>query len=175
MSITKDNRMWPMHDSPKPLAIAPNPRLRARAEGARMAPGQTPVRAVPARTGGTAGTVEGCNVVILPWPPKGLSPNSRTHWRAKAPIAKAYKQACWALTLEAGVVVPDSPMLALWLDFYPPDKRHRDDDNLIASFKHGRDGVALALGIDDKRFRTFSYVQDKIGGFVRVRITELPV
>ena len=114
------------------------------------------------------------NEVILPWPPKALSPNARSHWSKKAPIAKAYKQACWALTKEAGITVPDSPKLALWLDFYPPDRRARDDDNMIASFKHGRDGVALALGIDDKRFRTFPYVQDQIGGFIRLRITDLP-
>lgn len=112
--------------------------------------------------------------LILPWPPRALSPNARAHWRKKAPIAKAYKEACWALTKEAKIVLPDSPKLALWLDFYPPDRRHRDDDNLIASFKHGRDGVALALGIDDKRFRCFPYVQEQIGGYIKVRITEVP-
>jgi len=112
--------------------------------------------------------------LILPWPPMALSPNARTHWRKKAPIAKAYKHACWALTKEAGLIVPDAPKLALWLAFYPPDRRHRDDDNVIASFKYGRDGLALALGIDDKRFRCFPFLQTEIGGYVRVRITELP-
>jgi crossover junction endodeoxyribonuclease RusA len=96
------------------------------------------------------------------------------HWAKKSAIAKQYKQACWALTKEACLVVPDGDRIALWLDFYPPDRRARDDDNIIAAFKHGRDGVALALGIDDKRFRTFPYVQDKIGGFVRVRLTNIP-
>lgn len=113
--------------------------------------------------------------ITLPWPPRALSPNSRTHWRKKAPIAKAYKQACWAITIKSGLTLPQTAgKLALWIDFYPPDRRHRDDDNMIASFKHGRDGVALALGIDDKRFRTFPYVQDKIGGFIKVRITDMP-
>ena len=115
------------------------------------------------------------NELALPWPPTGLSPNARLHWRKKAPIAKAYKEACWALTKAAGLVLPDTPKLALWLDFVPPDRRARDDDNLVAAFKAGRDGIALALGIDDKRFRCFAYVRDdQIGGFVRVRITELP-
>lgn len=115
------------------------------------------------------------NEVILPWPPRALSPNARTHWRAKAPIAKTYKEACWALTKAAGLLVPDAPKIALWLDFVPPDRRARDDDNLVASFKAGRDGIALALGIDDKRFRCFPCVRDgQVGGFVRVRITELP-
>lgn len=73
------------------------------------------------------------------------------------------------------MAVPDTPKIALWLDFVPPDRRHRDDDNLVASFKAGRDGIAMALGIDDKRFRCFPYVHDnQIGGFVRVRITGCP-
>lgn len=164
-----------MHDATKPLVVAPNPRLRTGAKATRLAPGQAPGGNLPAGAWGSACAAHCGNVVILPWPPRALSPNARTHWRKKAPIAKAYKQACWALTLEAGVVVPDSPKLALWLDFVPPDKRHRDDDNIIAAFKSGRDGVALALGIDDKRFRCYPYVRDdQIGGFVRVRITELP-
>lgn len=112
--------------------------------------------------------------VILPWPPKELNPNARIHWAKKAPIAKKYKQVCWALIKEARLVAPDCERIAMWLDFYPPDRRARDDDNIIASFKHGRDGVALALGIDDKRFRVMPYVQDKIGGFIRLRLTEMP-
>jgi crossover junction endodeoxyribonuclease RusA len=112
--------------------------------------------------------------LILPWPPRALSPNARTHWRKKAPIAKAYKEACWALTLESGLVAPEDGKIALWLDFYPPDRRARDDDNMIASFKHGRDGVALALGIDDKRFRCFPFVRDEIGGYIKLRITDMP-
>lgn len=110
--------------------------------------------------------------VTLPWPPRALSPNARTHWRKKAPITKAYKHACWALVKEARIVAPVSAgRLHLWLDFYPPDRRARDDDNMIASFKAGRDGIALALGIDDKRFVTHPFVSDEIGGFVKVRIT----
>jgi len=117
--------------------------------------------------------------LTLPWPPKALSPNSRTHWRKKAPITKAYKTACWALTVESGLTVPPDAVagekLHLWLDFYPPDRRHRDDDNLIASFKAGRDGVALALGIDDKRFVCHPWVKDEIGGMIKLRITRGPV
>ena len=163
-----------MNDATTTQPRAADNTLQPRAEVLCVGNGKATGGDVPARIGGTACAADGGNVVTLPWPPKGLSPNARTHWRAKAPIAKAYKQACWALTLEAGVVVPDSPRLALWLDFYPPDRRSRDDDNLVAAFKSGRDGLALALGIDDKRFRCFPYVQDQIGGFVRVRITELP-
>lgn len=69
------------------------------------------------------------------------------------------------------MVVPNTHRIALWLDFYPPDRRARDDDNMIASFKAGRDGIALALGINDKRFITHPMVMDQIGGFIKVRLS----
>lgn len=52
-----------MNDSTKPLALAPNPRLRTQSEAARMAPGQAPGGNLPARTGATAGNAEGCDVI----------------------------------------------------------------------------------------------------------------
>ena len=45
-----------MHDSTKPLARAPYPRLRTQSEAARMAPGQALGGNLPARAGATAGT-----------------------------------------------------------------------------------------------------------------------
>lgn len=110
----------------------------------------------------------------LPWPPKELSPNARVHWSKKAPIAKAYKKACWALTLEAGLVVPDSGDIHLFVDYYPPDRRQRDQDNMISASKALFDGIAAALGVNDKRFRLHPFVQDATGGYVRVRITGMP-
>jgi len=113
--------------------------------------------------------------VTLPWPPKQLSPNARVHWSVKSKAAKAYRRECHMLTLEAGLRgVESQGRLHLWLDFYPPDRRHRDDDNMIASFKSGRDGIADALGIDDKRFICHPWVKDEIGGMVKFRITAAP-
>ena len=113
--------------------------------------------------------------VTLPWPPKGLSPNARLHWAAKSKQAKAYRMACFALCLEAKLTKPDTEgRLHLWIDFYPPDRRHRDDDNMIAAFKSGRDGIADALGIDDRRFVCHPYVKEQVGGMVKVRITAGP-
>lgn len=37
--------------------------------------------------------------VTLPWPPKELSPNARVHHKAKARVAKAYRETAWALEL----------------------------------------------------------------------------
>lgn len=109
--------------------------------------------------------------VTLPWPPSALSPNARPHWATKAKAAKAYRAACKALAEAHGMVAPDSQKIALWLEFVPPNRRAHDDDNLVASFKAGRDGLADALGVDDKRFVCRHTVSDEIGGMVRVSIT----
>lgn len=113
--------------------------------------------------------------LTLPWPASGLSPNARLHWAKKSKLAKAYRRECSLLALEAGWRgISWTGKVHLWIDFYPPDKRHRDDDNMAAAFKSGRDGLADALGIDDKRFVSHPFNTEKVGGFVMVRITEGP-
>ena len=111
--------------------------------------------------------------LMLPWPPKVLSPNARVHWAAKSKAAKAYRTACFLLCRQAALTVPAGRAL-LSLEFIPPDRRRRDDDNCIAAFKSGRDGVAEALGIDDSRFVTQLQISAETikGGAVRVRISD---
>jgi crossover junction endodeoxyribonuclease RusA len=116
--------------------------------------------------------------ITLPWPPKGLSPNCRMHWAAKSKITKAYRQECRVIT--TNTLFPTRPDLGkgkihLFVDFCPPDKRARDDDNVFASFKGGKDGIADALGIDDKRFISHPFLSEQVvkGGEVRVRITQI--
>lgn len=117
--------------------------------------------------------------IRLPWPPRELSPNARVHWSKRSKAAAAYRSECgWivraAIAKAPDFKPPDSERIALWIDFFPPDRRHRDDDNLLAAFKAGRDGIADALGINDKRFVSHPFVQDVTGGYVRVRITGMP-
>lgn len=53
--------------------------------------------------------------------------------------------------------------------FHPPDKRKRDRDNIIASFKAGQDGLADAWGIDDNEFEiTYALGEPRKGGAVIV-------
>lgn len=113
-------------------------------------------------------------MLTLPWPPAGLSPNQRLHWAKKSKIAKAYRRQCHLLCRQAGLRA-SSNRVRLVLEFVPPDRRKRDDDNLVAAFKSGRDGLADALGIDDNRFITsFSLSSDCMpGGAVLVRIEEV--
>lgn len=114
--------------------------------------------------------------ITLPWPPKELSPNARLHWSKKSKAAKGYRHACYMLAIQSGAKagIPWVGDIHLWIDFYPPDRRHRDDDNMIAAFKAGRDGLADALGVDDKRFRTHQYVKEQIGGMVKIRVRPGP-
>src|SRR3546814_6926311 len=58
---------------------------------------------------------------------------------------------CLVLAKAARLKPVDGPM-ALRIEFYPPDKRRRDLDNMLASFKYGIDAVAEAMGVDDSLF-----------------------
>ena len=111
-------------------------------------------------------------IVTLPWPPKELSPNVRCHWRAAHAKANVYKQACFVLTIAERIKIDWSGPIHVAITFYPPDRRYRDDDNMIASLKYGRDGVAQALGVDDKRFRIHPEVSDELGGFITLQFSK---
>lgn len=86
-------------------------------------------------------------VIRLGWPPKELNPNARVHWGKKSRHTKAYRAEAVIATqaaLKGAVAVADTE-IPLLVTFYPPDNRARDDDNIIASFKAARDGIAQAL------------------------------
>lgn len=98
--------------------------------------------------------------IILPWPDKRLNPNSRVHWRVKAPVTAKARGDAKLATYEAmgGLREVRSALhgdhkIGLTVTFYPPDRRHRDDDGMIGAFKAARDGIADALGVNDRRFR----------------------
>lgn len=92
-------------------------------------------------------------MIVLPWPPKELSPNARMHFRAKAAAVKAYRETAYWLAHKADMPpFPEAGGIAVRFDFHPPDKRRRDLDNMLASIKAGVDGIADAWGVDDQRF-----------------------
>ena len=111
------------------------------------------------------------NVVFLPWPPKELSPNASIHWAKKVKFKKAYRHDCWALALEVGLKAPQGPeKIRLKITFYPPDKRHRDADNMVAAIKSGLDGLADALRVNDRLFLPTFIFSDEPKGYVEVII-----
>ena len=115
---------------------------------------------------------KGCNQVLLPWPPKVLSPNARAHWGVRSKAAKSYRMQCFLFARKVGLVAPAGRVL-LSLEFLPPNNRRRDDDNLLAAFKAGRDGLAAALRIDDSLFVSQVQLSADVhpGGAVRVTLT----
>lgn len=110
-------------------------------------------------------------MIVLPWPPAELSPNARVHWAAKSRAAKAYRSACFWIAKRDGKRIEHDGRLHVTLEFVPPDRRHRDRDNMLASCKAMLDGVADALGVDDRRFDLTIRVADQIGGMVRVTVS----
>lgn len=116
--------------------------------------------------------------LVLPWPHRDLHPNSRVHWARKAKAIKSARHQAGLAVLRSGWQAVPFPAgrLHLWIDFYPPDRRRRDDDGLLASMKAARDGIADALGIDDARFVSHPFVKDETrkSGEVRIRITGGP-
>lgn len=82
--------------------------------------------------------------VILPWPYKGLWPNDRPHWREKHKATQAYRFAvkCLIGRAEPGLIR---------ITFCPKSRGPIPDrDNCIAAFKAGQDGIADALGVNDR-------------------------
>ncbi len=112
--------------------------------------------------------------VIFPWPPKTLSPNARVHWAVKSKATKALRLTCAVLAKQARMSVDWEGDIHVWMDYYPPDRRARDQDNMISASKGMLDGLADALGVNDKRFRLHPYVKDETGGIVKVRLTPGP-
>lgn len=90
--------------------------------------------------------------ITLPWPARELSPNARSHFHAKARIAKAYREHAYWLAKMSPLEIPEDGEIVLRLDFYPPDKRRRDLDGMLSSLKSALDGIADAHSVNDHRF-----------------------
>jgi len=95
-------------------------------------------------------------IIRLPFPPASLFPNRKNgkHWSVTKQVKQAYRNGASLLTSavmsgfsDAGGDIPVS------IVFVAPDKRNRDLDNCLAAAKPQIDGIADALGVNDKRFR----------------------
>ena len=82
-------------------------------------------------------------VIVLPLPPRELSPNARPHYMAKARAVKRYRQTAWLCAL---AVRPRQPLQTARVTsrFFFRTCRRRDRDNLLASLKPAFDGIADA-------------------------------
>ena len=91
----------------------------------------------------------------LSWPRPPLWANSRAHWRVRSDATRAYRQEAWAAACgTTGLSLRDwSGGAALRFDFYPPDRRKRDAQNMPATVKAAIDGIADAMRVDDSQFQ----------------------
>lgn len=108
-------------------------------------------------------------MIVLPFPPKVLWPNGRTlnHRYKAAAFKKAREEAAWA-TKAANVRVCDAPIpvhLTVCPKRYGPAP---DADNCVSAAKAYLDGIASALGINDKHFcaPTVEIAAQRTGQFI---------
>lgn len=115
--------------------------------------------------------------ITLPFPDRRLSPNTRYHWRARQePKRTAREMACFtALQLAQEMSAPLTGELRVAYRIHPPDRRRRDQDNIIASLKSAIDGVCQALAINDSQFKetVITWGEPVKGGQVVMEIEEL--
>ena len=114
--------------------------------------------------------------IILPFPHKNLSPNSRKHWCVVAKHKKQERETAFYITKESMHGVSYTPnnngYVNLIITFQPEPRRSRGDiDNYFASLKAAIDGISDAIGIDDKHFRPTLIMGEPVkGGRVIVTI-----
>lgn len=113
--------------------------------------------------------------VILPFPDRRLAPNSRVDRRWITTIRQQARTDGFNATREAGFQVRVSADLQVFIRIHPPDRRRRDDDNIISGLKSYRDGIFAALEVDDSKVKVSSHGFGKPvkGGAVYVWIEEL--
>jgi crossover junction endodeoxyribonuclease RusA len=115
-------------------------------------------------------------VVHLPFPAPELNPNrcKGKHWASTVALRKSARETATLLTRQAsrGVTFPMGHEVSLRIVFIQPDRRLRDRDNLMASFKNSIDGIADALGIDDSAFNPITITREfgTEPGSVRIEI-----
>jgi crossover junction endodeoxyribonuclease RusA len=109
---------------------------------------------------------------FLSWPDKRLSPNSREHWASVARAKKRAKRDAYYSVKDAGIGKIEAESLSVRYVIYPPDRRARDQDNIIASLKAYADGIAEAIGIDDSKWNISIAPRGPIekGGMIKVEL-----
>lgn len=109
----------------------------------------------------------------LPFPVKILWPNGRGHWAEKARAVKSARQAAWAAALAAGVKsLPLGHPFDIAITVHPKTRNPIDRDNCVSAAKSYLDGLADALGVDDRTFNTpsIAFAEPVKGGLMALTI-----
>lgn len=109
----------------------------------------------------------------LAWPARPLWANWRGHWHTRSLHVATARQMTWAKALGAGSKRANITRPILRFQFHPPTKRLPDLQNMPHTMKAHIDGIADALGIDDKHFLCvwpMQFAEPVKGGLVVVTI-----
>ena len=93
--------------------------------------------------------------LTLSWPARALWINQRSHWAVKNRAQQALKREAWVLALSAGWNHAPIGTASVLIDltFCAPTRTSRYDlDGALTAMKGALDGLAEALGVDDKLF-----------------------
>lgn len=106
----------------------------------------------------------------IPFPPASLSGHAKGHWRAKSGPTAKHREWARLATLAAGATAPSEGDIRIHFRFVPPDRRG-DRTNYPNRLKSSIDGIADALGVNDRRFNpSFEYAEPMKPGVVHVTV-----
>ena len=103
-------------------------------------------------------------LIDLPWPDRNLQSNARCHWGKKSRLTNSARGTAKLLATLKGVKVP-MPDATIEIEYYPRNLRG-DVHNVPSSLKAYIDGIADAMGCDDKRF--IVKYPDKFAGITKL-------
>jgi hypothetical protein len=90
-------------------------------------------------------------IIELPWPSSELAGHNRGHWSSKARIVATHRSWAFHATREVRPTVPETGDIHVHICFTPPHNRG-DRANMPIMLKPYLDGIAEAMGVNDKRF-----------------------
>ena len=100
-------------------------------------------------------------VIVLPLPPRELSPNARPHWAAKARAVRRYRETAYLSSLAERRARP-MRVAKVTARFFFRTRRRRDRDNLLASLKPAFDGIADAGIVTDDSAMVHMPVEQRV-------------
>ena len=111
--------------------------------------------------------------IVVNIPGKACQTNVRSHWAAKAKaIAKSRADAADGTQRSLGAYAPPKWVgVRVHVAWYARTARVMDEANIVAAIKGVQDGIADALGIDDRFFESPTVSQHKDADRPRVEIT----
>lgn len=109
-------------------------------------------------------------LIELPWPPSSLSGHNNGAWYNKDRVVATHRAWAFHATRAARHQVEPTGDIRIHFYFIPPDNRG-DRTNFPNRIKPYIDGIAEALGINDKRFLpSYEFAAPRKPGFVQVTL-----